>query len=169
MHRTAGDASERAGELSGATDSSSVRESPSEEGGTTRLDEDESTRRAAFPADGRQIWIPPNGPPREVEPGTVPAEHAPSGAEEPRSCPDCSATRSIETLVREHTECGHVGLDGFVGGAANQTLSCPKCEAVADGGCDAADAFSVVGTVYSCLECGRVLDRPLGPGIDGDP
>lgn len=172
MHRTTGDASKRTEALSGATGSSSAR-TPSDDG-SSRLVEDQSAGTETFPTGGRHVWIPPNGPPREVEPGAGPAQRAPDSADELRSCPECEASRSIETLVREHADCGYVGIDGFLGGAASQTFSCPKCDAVADGEVadgdyDASEAFSVVGTVFSCLECGRVLDRPLGPGIDGDP
>lgn len=106
----------------------------------------EETPEVPLPTGGRLVWMTPDGALREIEPSGFVADGD-------RSCPGCGADTSVATRAREHPACGHVGLDGFV--VPDQGVSCPKCG-------DREDAFPVVARVHSCLECGRVLDRPLG-------
>lgn len=116
------------------------------------------TATEALPPGGHLVWVPPQGDPREVAPSSFGLEGPPTD-EPARTCPDCDAARSVETVVREHAECGYVSPEGFLGTAGEQFV-CPKCEAAPDG--DVTEAFGIVTTVHSCLHCGRILDRPLG-------
>ena len=114
-----------------------------------------------LPEKGRLVWVPPEGPPREVTAdGFARSREA---ADAGHSCPDCGEGRAVETVVREHVECGHVGLDGFLRPGDDAPLACPKC-GTEDG---TGDRFPVVASVYSCVRCGLVMDRPIGGNGDG--
>lgn len=125
----------------------------------------------SLPPAGHLVWVPPNGPAREINLDHVALDTAEQPVHEGTSdigrpinddngharmaatCADCGYDRSVETIVRQHDACGHVRLDGFVDTDGGYT--CPKC------GTAVGDAFPIVGVVQSCLKCGRILDRPL--------
>lgn len=86
-----------------------------------------------------------------------------------RTCSKCNGTRSVTTVVREHTACGQVSFDGFLG--ADGGFACPKCGHetdrgyATDGGRDEdPHEFTIVATIQCCTNCGRPVDRPLGRG-----
>lgn len=109
--------------------------------------------RPQLPSDGQLIWMTPQGTLREIDHREL--DGSGESPDTARDCPDCGTARSVRTVAREHSACGHVGLDGFVAAGNGAARSCPKC--------GAEDApFPVVATVHSCVACGRVLDRPLG-------
>lgn len=124
-----------------------------------------------FPYDGRLLWTTPRGDVRELSPSELGSGDTSelrskevSSPERDRSCDTCEATRSVKTVVREHTACGYVGMDGFVDTGSEGLLECPKCGVMDERG----DQFTIIATVHSCVFCGRVLDRPLGES-DGEP
>lgn len=121
---------------------------------------------SGIPVAGRLVWVTPGGAireisPRELEPGEQSNDEESIDAD--RSCPQCGTGRSVETIVREHVDCGYVGIDGFVRKERMGLLACPKCETEDETGTE----FSVVATIHSCVRCGQTLDRPLGPTADG--
>lgn len=122
----------------------------------TSLDSD-TIGDQTFPIAGRLMWIPPGGPPREIKPAELQFDDVAPAEETARSCPECGAEKSIETIVREHVDCGYVGVDGFVEADGEGLLACPKCGAEEATG----DRFDIVATVYSCIYCGQTLDQPL--------
>lgn len=163
-----GDARGTDDQLEGAGTRSVVRE----EGSGNQVDGGERSAAGELPTEGSHVWVTPDGSVREVSPGQLRLADPVAGAA--RRCSDCGGGRSVETVVREHLPCGRVGLDGFVAPGGEHRFACPKCDAVVDDPADA-EAFAVVGTVHSCVACGRVHDRSLGrpdegaPGRSGEP
>lgn len=154
MKRGSSDETELGEEESALPDQTEI--AASNDGATTTV-EPESIADQTFPIAGRLMWIPPGGPPREVKPSELQFDDTAVEAESGRSCPDCGARQSIETIVREHVDCGYVGVDGFVEADGEGLLACPKCGVEEDTG----DRFDIVATVYSCIYCGQTLDQPL--------
>lgn len=96
-----------------------------------------------LPDDGRLLWRTPNGTLREIDLDGLESRAS--------SCPDCGQSPTAPAYAREHRDCGHVALDGFL--ARGGATSCPKCGAEDD-------SFPIVATITTCLDCGQVLGSP---------
>ncbi|WP_435348860.1 hypothetical protein [Haloarchaeobius sp. HRN-SO-5] len=117
-----------------------------------------STSDGQLPAGGRLVWVSPDGSLREVVPSELLSPERSIDAPTDLSCSECGSLQSIETVVREHTDCGYVGIAGYLQAVEDGRLVCPKCGVEDETG----DQLQVVTTVHSCLRCGSPQDRALG-------
>ncbi|SFR49061.1 hypothetical protein [Halorubrum sodomense] len=104
---------------------------------------------------GTLLWVTADGDRRELAGADAPATSDPvagaiDGGGGHSRC-RCGTSAWAAVVVREHVECGHVAVDGFVRG--DGLFACPKCGTETE----AIGRFPAVGTVTGCLACGDLL------------
>lgn len=100
--------------------------------------------------EGRPLWLTQSQGIREVYPnGDATVSISPS-----RTCDQCGHSSFVLTTVREHRQCGHIALNGFINIPGAESFRCPKCQFTAD----ESEGFPVVGTVRTCCRCGQPND-----------
>lgn len=115
----------------------------------------DSTHLAEVP--GTLLWLTTEGEFRElaVADASTVTDSAPEAGDDRHdlSCRRCGSPALAEAVIREHAECGHVAVDGFV--HDDGPFGCPKCGTEAE----TVERFQEVTTVTACLACGDLLTR----------